>query len=83
MGNRNSTTYPKLGNKDSFVIGSINSSFGNQLFQIANAYAYAKCYDKKLYITKFWKGRNAKSPNYWNTYLTNPQLHYLLIIDSK
>ena len=83
MGNRNSTSDPKLGNKDSFVIGSINSIFGNQLFQIANAYAYAKCYNKKIYLTKFWKGRNAKNPNYWDTYLTNPQLHSYLISDNK
>ena len=45
---------------------------GNQLFQIANGYAYSLRYNKNFFVLKYWDGRPDR-PNYWNSLLKNLQ----------
>jgi hypothetical protein len=81
MGNNQSFNKSKKEPDNSYVLGCINSGFGNQLFQIANAYAYAKRYGKILQLTKFWSGRSKQRPSYWDTYLNDPRIHSYLVSD--
>jgi GR25 family glycosyltransferase involved in LPS biosynthesis len=53
------------------IIVSPNAGLGNQLFQIANGYAYALNNNKKLYIHCIWNGMSKSRPSYWRTYLKN------------
>ena len=66
--------------KESFeaIIVKPNGGLGNQLFEIANGYAYAKRYNKRFYICSSWKGISKDRPSYWNTYLKNLK-QYLII----
>jgi hypothetical protein len=79
MGNKNSSHTDK--SSGGIVLGQINSGFGNQLFQIANAYAYAKEYGKELKLPRTWKGKKKDRPSYWDTYLKNPKLLAMLTSD--
>jgi len=83
MGNNQSSNPEKKEPDTSYVLGCVNSGFGNQLFQIANAYAYARRYGKNLQLTKFWGGRSKQRPSYWDTYLNNPKILSYLVSDSK
>lgn len=79
MGNSNSAHVdPTPGG---IVLGQLNSGFGNQLFQIANAYAYAKEHQKELKLTRTWKGKTKNRPSYWDTYLKNPKIVSALTSD--
>lgn len=79
MGNSNSAhvDIPQGG----IALGQINSGFGNQLFQIANAYAYAKECGKELKLTRTWKGKTKNRPSYWDTYLKHPKILTALTSD--
>jgi hypothetical protein len=46
---------------------------GNQLFQIANGYAYALRYNKNFYVSRTWPGINPERPSYWDSLLKNLQ----------
>jgi hypothetical protein len=74
MGSKNSKS------KESFeaIIVKPNGGLGNQLFEIANGYAYAKRYNKRFYICSSWKGITKDRPTYWNTCLKNLK-QYLII----
>jgi hypothetical protein len=52
---------------NTIVYGSINSGLGNQLFQIANAYAYSREFKKTLKLPKDWKDKKTSRPDYWST----------------
>ena len=54
MGNNNSIKVKTDKDNQSFVIGSIHSGFGNQMFQIACAYAYSKKYNNTFDIKTFF-----------------------------
>jgi hypothetical protein len=57
--------------KDDECYAQLKGGLGNQLFIIANAYAYSLKYHKKLYLSKVWEGISEDRPNYWNTLLQN------------
>jgi len=42
---------------------------GNQLFQIANGYAYSLRYNKNFFVSKTWDGMKPERPSYWNSIL--------------
>ena len=44
---------------------------GNQLFQIANGYAYALRHNKNFYVSRNWTGINLERPSYWDSLLKN------------
>ena len=52
---------------NTIVYGCINSGLGNQLFQIANAYAYSREFKKTLKLSKDWKDKKTSRPDYWST----------------
>ena len=78
MGNKHSEE-SKFDSDARFVVGSINSGLGNQLFQIATAYAYAKRYNLKLYLNRDWKGKSASRPSYWHNLLSHPKIQECLV----
>jgi hypothetical protein len=47
------------------------AGLGNQMFMLANAYAYSKRYNTKLSVSKTWKGLSRDRPSYWDTLLSN------------
>ena len=51
------------------VIVKPSGGLGNQLFEIANGYAYSLRYNKRFFITSSWEGISKDRPSYWNTYL--------------
>jgi hypothetical protein len=51
----------------------LGGGLGNQLFQIANGYAYALRYNKKFYVSKIWNGVTSYRPTYWDSLLKNLQ----------
>lgn len=51
------------------VIVKPNGGLGNQLFQIANGYAYSLRHNKRFFITSSWEGMSKDRPSYWTTYL--------------
>jgi GR25 family glycosyltransferase involved in LPS biosynthesis len=53
------------------IIVKPNGGLGNQLFEIANGYAYSLRYNKRFYITGSWGGITKDRPTYWNNYLKN------------
>ena len=50
----------------------LSGGLGNQLFQIANGYAYSLRYNKNFFVSKDWNGRPDRPP-YWNSLLQNLQ----------
>ena len=42
---------------------------GNQIFQIANGFAYAKRNNKRFFISKTWSGLSKERPSYWDSML--------------
>lgn len=46
---------------------------GNQLFQIANGYAYSLRYNKNFYVSRTWEGMKPERPSYWDSILKNIQ----------
>jgi len=83
MGNKQSSTKPKKDGDNGYVLGVLKGSLGSQLFQIANAYTYSRKYQKKLLLTKQWKGRTKEKPSYWDTYLSNTKIQECLTSDTK
>ena len=79
MGNSNSSR--KDNTPGGIVLAQVNSGFGNQLFQIANAYAYAREFGKELKLTRTWKGKTKNRPSYWDTYLKHPKILKALTSD--
>lgn len=79
MGNSNSSR--KDNTPGGIVLAQINAGFGNQLFQIANAYAYSKNFGKELKLTRTWKGKTKNRPSYWDTYLKHPKILSALTSD--
>jgi GR25 family glycosyltransferase involved in LPS biosynthesis len=53
------------------IIVKPNGGLGNQLFEIANGYAYSLRYKKRFFITGSWGGITKERPTYWNNYLKN------------
>jgi GR25 family glycosyltransferase involved in LPS biosynthesis len=62
------------------IIVNPNGGLGNQLFQIANGYAYSLRYNKKFYICSSWKGINKDRPTYWDSCFKNLK-QYLIASD--
>jgi hypothetical protein len=60
------------------VLVQLSGGLGNQLFQIANGYAYCKRFGYELKITR---NTNCKRGNYWDTFLKN-KIHPDTVIDS-
>jgi hypothetical protein len=56
---------------------------GNQLFQIANGYAYSLRFNKNFYVSKTWDGIKSERPSYWNSILKNLQPYLKDISDFK
>jgi hypothetical protein len=79
MGNSNSSQVDTT--PGGIVFGQVNSGFGNQLFQIANAYAYSKEFGKELKLSRTWKGKTKNRPSYWDTYLKHPKIVSALTSD--
>lgn len=42
---------------------------GNQIFQIANGFVYAKKYNKSFFLSKSWNGLSKERPSYWDSVL--------------
>ena len=61
------------------VIPLLDGGFGNQLFMIANAYAYSLKYNKSLFVPETWKGLTQSRPAYWNSILKYFKDNKLLI----
>jgi hypothetical protein len=59
---------------NTILYGCINSGLGNQLFQIANAYAYSREFKKKLKLSKTWKDKKTSRPDYWSTLFKESKL---------
>ena len=53
----------------SSVFVKLCGGFGNQLFQIANGYAYSLRYKKNFYISRTWEGMKPERPSYWDSIL--------------
>lgn len=60
------------------VFVDIKGGLGNQLFQIATAYAYARQQDGELKILK--KGHNGNRPVYWNTVLSRTRPFWINMV---
>jgi hypothetical protein len=52
--------------KDSVYV-TLCGGLGNQLFQIANGYAYSLRYNKNFYISRTWYGLKPERPSYWDS----------------
>jgi hypothetical protein len=64
----------KLTTQDkSCVYIKLCGGLGNQLFQIANGYAYALRHNKNFYVSRTWDGIKPERPNYWDSLLKNLQ----------
>ena len=57
----------------SCVYVKLCGGLGNQLFQIANGYAYSLRYNKNFYVSKTWPGINSERPSYWDSMLSSIQ----------
>lgn len=53
------------------VYVNLCGGLGNQLFQIANGYAYSLRYNKKFYVSRTWEGMKPERPSYWDSILKN------------
>jgi hypothetical protein len=60
-----------MNKKDNNLIPSVYvklcGGLGNQLFQIANGYAYSLRYNKNFYISRTWHGMKPERPSYWDS----------------
>jgi hypothetical protein len=63
--------------KTSAVVVSPCGGLGNQLFQIANGYAYSLRHNKRFFVTNSWKGITKSRPTYWNTLLQSIKPHLI------
>jgi GR25 family glycosyltransferase involved in LPS biosynthesis len=63
--------------KEGYVIVNPDGGLGNQLFQIANGFAYSKRNNKKLLIYSVWNNMSKSRPSYWRSYLKNLD-HYTI-----
>lgn len=63
-------------NSDAIIVMP-NGGLGNQLFQIANGYAYSLRYGKRFLICKSWKGMSKARPCYWRSILQNLQSYLI------
>lgn len=53
----------------SCVYVKLCGGLGNQLFQIANGYAYSLRFNKKFYVSRTWDGIKLERPSYWDSIL--------------
>ena len=77
MGSKNSKSKEKF----EAVIVKPSGGLGNQLFEIANGYAYSLRHNRRFFITSSWEGMSKDRPNYWTTYLKG--LNKYLVEDKK
>jgi hypothetical protein len=45
----------------------LQGGLGNQLFQIANGYAYSLRHNKNFYVSRTWHGLKPERPSYWDS----------------
>ena len=57
----------------SCVYVKLCGGLGNQLFQIANGYAYSLRFNKNFYVSRTWDGMTSYRPSYWDSLLKNLQ----------
>lgn len=64
---------PKNNSSRHSVYIKLCGGLGNQLFQIANGYAYALRHNKNFYVSKTWDGIKPERPSYWDSIFKNLQ----------
>jgi hypothetical protein len=59
--------------KKNCVYVKLCGGLGNQLFQIANGYAYSLHFNKDFYVSRTWEVMKPERPSYWNSILKTSQ----------
>lgn len=59
------------------VYVNLCGGLGNQLFQIANGYAYSLRYGKKCFFSETWPGIKPDRPSYWDSLFINLKAYLL------
>ena len=52
-----------------WIHGDVCQGLGNQMFMLANAYAYSLRYKTKLTVSGKWKELSKERPSYWDNLL--------------
>jgi hypothetical protein len=69
---QNLSSKPLTEDKTSVYV-KLCGGLGNQLFQIANGYAYSLRHNKNFYISRTWEGMKPERPSYWDNILKTIQ----------
>lgn len=67
----------------SSVYVNLCGGLGNQLFQIANGYAYSLRHNKNFYISRTWYGMKPERPSYWDSIFKHLQSYLKDISEFK